>query len=236
VVSEQIRNKRLRLLITRLNKERKKQAKQIDILCNDFIAAQRDFIKSLQSISFAADFYEGIAGLTDLNELLCTAGKFIKNQVPDANVAFFLLVPSGAEGLQGGNPDRRRTSFELHIFESNQPIDLGDRRIENFFTTELVDNIAKSNRICTIDDMLAMGLAGSPACLEKISAAAIPLSARSGSLGFILIYRSSQKPIAPDELKCIAQVTPGLARSIFTAEFAPAVLLRKSEAAGAEKK
>jgi len=198
-VNNEKRNKRLRLLIARLNKERKKQAKQIDILCNDFIAAQKDFIKSLNTIGFAADFYEGIAGLTDLNELLATAGNLIKNQVPDANVAFFLL---------------QNNNFEMHIFESDQPINLDDRRIENWFTAELVDEISKSNRICTIDDMLAMGLQGFPAAIEKISAVAVPLSAGSSSLGFILVYRSSQNPIAPDELKCIAQVTPGLARSI----------------------
>ena len=141
-MNDERRNKRLRLLITRLNKERKKQAKQIDILCNDFVAAQKDFIKALNTIGFAADFYEAIAGLTELNELLCTAGNLIKGQIPDANVAFFLLAPTIAEGRQHGN-------FELHIFESDQPIDLEDRRIENFFTAELVGNIAKSNRICT---------------------------------------------------------------------------------------
>ena len=206
-MNDERRNKRLRLLITRLNKERKKQAKQIDILCNDFVAAQKDFIKALNTIGFAADFYEAIAGLTELNELLCAAGNLVKDQIPDANVAFFLLAPSSAEGPQHDN-------FELHIFESNQPIDLEDRRIENFFTAELVGNIAKSNRICTIEDMLAMGLAGSPACLEKISTAAIPLSTPASSMGFILIYRSSRNQLTADELKAVAQITPGLGRSI----------------------
>ncbi|MBE3144101.1 MAG: hypothetical protein IMZ61_09295 [Planctomycetes bacterium] len=206
-MNDERRNKRLRLLISRLNKERKKQAKQIDILCNDFVAAQKDFIKALNTIGFAADFYEAIAGLTELNELLFAAGNLIKDQIPDANVAFFLLAPSTAEGMQHDN-------FELHIFESDQPIDLEDRRIENFFTAELVGNIAKSNRICTIEDMLAMGLAGSPVCLEKISTAAIPLSTPASSMGFVLIYRSSRNQLTADELKAVAQITPGLGRSI----------------------
>lgn len=194
-------------MISRLNKERKKQAKQIDILCNDFVAAQKDFIKALNTIGFAADFYGAIAGLTELNELLFAAGNLVKDQIPDANVAFFLLAPSIAEGMQPDN-------FELHIFESDQPIDLEDRRIENFFTAELVGNIAKSNRICTIEDMLGMGLAGSPACLEKISTAAIPLSTPASSMGFVLIYRSSRNQLTADELKAVAQITPGLGRSI----------------------
>ena len=206
-MNDERRNKRLRLLISRLNKERKKQAKQIDILCNDFVAAQKDFIKALNAIGFAADFYGAITGLTELNELLFAAGNLVKEQIPDANIAFFLLTPSIAEGMQGDN-------FELHIFESDQPIDLEDRRIENFFTAELVGNIAKSNRICTIEDMLAMGLAGSPACLEKISTAAIPLSTPASSMGFVLIYRSSRNQLTADELKTVAQITPGLGRSI----------------------
>jgi hypothetical protein len=214
-VNDERRNKRLRLLITRLNKERKKQAKQLDILCNDFIAAQKDFIKSLNTIGFAADFYEAIAGLTELNELLCTAGNLIKDRIPDANVAFFLLALSTVEGLAPSSTEGpQHGNFELHIFESDLAIDLENRRIENFFTAELVGNIAKSNRICTIEDMLAMGLAGSPACLEKISTAAIPLSTPASSLGFVLIYRSSRNQLTSDELKAVAQIMPGLGRSI----------------------
>jgi hypothetical protein len=198
-VNDERHNKRLRLLIGQLNKERKRQAKQIDILCNDFIAAQKQFVQSLKVIGFAADFYETIAGLTDPNELLATAGNLIKAQVQDVNVAFFILQPG---------------SFELHIFESDQPIDLEDRRIENFFTTELVNEIGKSNRLCTIDDMLAMGLAGNPRCIEKVAAVGLPLNHHGCSLGFVLLYRASQRPFTCDELKSIDQISPGLTRSI----------------------
>jgi hypothetical protein len=198
-VNDERHNKRLRLLIAKLNKERKRQAKQIDILCNDFIAAQKQFLKALKVIGFAADFYEAIAGLTDLNELLLTAGNLIKDQIQDVNVAFFLL---------------QANSFELHIFESDQPIDLEDRRIENFFTTELVNEIAKSNRLCTIDDMLAMGLAANPSCIEKVAAAGLPLNNHGCSLGFVLLYRASQRPFTCGELKSLDQISPGLTRSI----------------------
>ena len=54
------RHRRLRLLIKKLNKDRKKQNQKIDILCNDFIGAQRNFIKRLGIINFVANFYESI--------------------------------------------------------------------------------------------------------------------------------------------------------------------------------
>jgi hypothetical protein len=210
----------MRLLIGRLNKIRKKQAQQIDILCNDFIAAQKQFVKALKVIGFAADFYEGIAGLTDLNELLGNASVLIQEQIPDINVAFFLLASSRADVLQP-------KGFELHIFESDkadtlspveqglqEPISPEDKRIENFFTTEQVDEIGKSNRLCTMDDMLAMGLVSNPLCIEKIAAVGLPLNNRGCSLGFVLLYRSSKSPITSDELKSLNQISAGLVRSI----------------------
>jgi hypothetical protein len=86
--------------------------------------------------------------------------------------------------------------------------------VENFFNTELVTSISKSNHICTIEDMLGMGLQCSPVFLEKISTAAIPLATGGNSMGFMLIYRSSRNQLTADELKSLAQITPGLARSI----------------------
>ena len=83
------REKKLRLLVRKTNKEQKKQAKKINILCNDLIAAQREFIKRLDTISFTAHFYQSILGITELNSVIFTAGKLIKNEVQDANVAVF---------------------------------------------------------------------------------------------------------------------------------------------------
>jgi len=198
-VDEKQRHRRLRLLVSELNKERKKQAKKIDILCNDLIAAQREFIKRLGTISFTANFYEAIVGITELSTLILTADKLIKNESPDSNVAFFL---------------RQAENFELHMFESEKPITLEKQDLENCFTAELVSNICKSNKICTLDDMFAMGLQGKLTALNKISAVTIPLGELGSSLGFILIYRSSQNKLTSDELNNITAIAPGLSRAI----------------------
>jgi len=198
-VDEKQRHRRLRLLVSELNKERKKQAKKIDILCNDLIAAQREFIKRLGTISFTANFYEAIVGITELSTLVLTAGKLIKNESPDSNIAFFL---------------RQAENFELHLFESEKPITLEKQDLENCFTAELVSNICKSNKICKLDDMFAMGLQGKLTALNKISAVTVPLGELGSSLGFILIYRSSQNKLTTDELNNITAIAPGLSRSI----------------------
>jgi len=171
----------------------------VDILCNDLIAAQRDFIKKLGTISFAANFYKTIVEATDLGSLIAMASKLIKDEIPDASVAFFLS---------------KANSFELHMFENDQPIALGKQRLENCFLPELVDNICKANKICTLDDMFAMGLEGNLTGLNKISLVTVPLSRLGSSLGFILIYRSSQNKLTADELSNVTAVTCGLSRAI----------------------
>ena len=229
------RYRRLRLLIGKLNKERRKQAQKIDILCNDFISAHRDFITRLNTINFTANFYEAIVGTTDLRGLLYTAGKLIKDEIPDSSVAFFLLGPPflrdpvlQKDGKMGTRKKSRnglplqRDDFKLYMtsmssvesFESNQPITLEKRQLENYFTPELVDNICRSNKLCTLDDMFAMGLQGNLTKLNKISAIAVPLRRFGSSLGFILIYRSSDNELTPGELNNISTVTCGLSRAI----------------------
>lgn len=193
------RHKRLRLLIKKVNKERKKQAKQIDILCNDFIAAQKDFIKKLNTITFLVNFYESIIGITDLNKLLCTTAGLIEEEFSDTNITFFL---------------RQVDSFELYMFESQYPIGFGKQHFENCFTPELMDNICRSNKICTLEDMFAMGLQINPNGLNRISAVTVPLSQFGSSLGFMLICRSSDKKLTTQELNNISAATNGLCRAI----------------------
>jgi hypothetical protein len=198
-MNDKQRHRRLRLLIKKLNKERKKQAKKVDILCNDLISAHREFIKRLNTISFAASFYESILGTNDLGKLLHVASRFVKDELSHANVTFFL---------------RQAEGFELHMFDSDKPISVEKHRLENCLGAELVEDIFKSNKVCTLDDMFAMGLQGNLVGLNKISAVTIPLGEFGQSLGFILIYRPSQERITANELNRICAVTRGLSRAI----------------------
>ncbi len=207
------RDRRLRLLIRRLNKERKKQAQKIDLLCNDFILTQREFIERLNTINFTANFYESILGATDMSSLLYTAAKLIKEEIPDSCVAFFLTgFPCSKEPQKGTT--FQQDNFEWYVFESDRPITLEKEHLKDSFTSELVDNICKSNKLCTLDDMFAMGLQDNLVRLSKISAITVPLSRFGASLGFILIYCLSQKRLTPDDLNNISAVTCGLSRAI----------------------
>jgi len=209
-VEDKQRYKRLRLLIKKLNKARRKQAQKIDILCNDLIAAQREFIRRLGTISFVATFCESIVGTTDLDGLLATAVRLIKTEIGQTNITFFLYRDQapGADSVQ------------VHMFESSDETALdsvataeaGPGQLESYFSPELVENICKSNKVCHLNDMFAAGLQGNLAELNKISAVTIPLGQFGSSLGFILI--SSQDRITAEEVQMISSVTYGLSQAI----------------------
>lgn len=198
-MDQKLRHKKLRLLISKLNKERKTQAKKIDMLCNNLIAAQREFIKKLNNISFTTDFYSSIIGITNLDKLLSTAGKILKDELARADVTFFL---------------RNTESCEFCMSKSDKSNALKNKHPTDYFTAELVDNICKSNKLCSLDDMFAMGLQGNLIELNKISAYAIPISYLGPAVGFILIYCSSENKLTADELNKIFTLTPGLSRAI----------------------
>jgi len=198
-VGDKQRHKRLRLLTKELNKDRKRKAQQIDILCNDLIAAQRGFIKKLKTISFTASFYESIVGVVDLNNLLYAAVKQIRRKVDDTKMAFFL---------------RQAESFEMHVFDSGRPPALGRQQLENCFSQELTESICQSNKVCTLEDIFEMGLGGDLAALNGVSAVTIPLGVFGSSSGFMLVCRSADDRLTADEIDNISAVTSGLSRAI----------------------
>jgi len=151
--------------------------------------------------------------MTNLNKLLQAAVEFIKAENEDMNVTFSLRQ-EGDPILQKDSKTGTRESFELHMFESDRPIAIDKQFIENCFTQELMDNISKSNKVCTIDDMYAMGLHGNLNELNKISAVTIPLGLLGSSLGFILVYRSSENKLTADEISRISAINNGLSRAI----------------------
>lgn len=198
-MSQSQRHRRLRGLIKKLNRERKRQANRIDILCNDLIAAQREFMRRLNNVGFAAHFYKDLLGTTDLRRLLIRAGRLIQEELPGTGVTFFLRQPD---------------SGELHVLEGDRAVGLEDQRPQECFTQELAERICKSNRLCTIDDLADMDFEGDLTRLNNASLATAPLNDLGRSLGFVLVYRAAPQPLSARELERIGLITCGLSRAI----------------------
>jgi len=193
------RHKRLRLLIKKLNKERKRQASQVDILCNDMIGAQREFMRRLNHIGFAARFYKGLLGMVDLKSLLAQAGRLIREELPGARVVFFLRQAEGSEG---------------HVWGVELAEGTDDVKLEQYLTPGLAGAICKSNRLCTMDDLFGMGLEGNRQVLNRLSVATVPLNDLGRSLGFVLLCRAAEHPLQNDELERMTLVACGLTQAV----------------------
>jgi len=160
-VRDNQRYQRLRLLIKKLNAQRKKQAKKIDILCNDFLTAHRRFIKTLVRINFEADFYESLLGITELDELFHKAARLIESYLHDTNTALFLCEPDG---------------FQLYLRQSSPVVGLTRDKLEDYFSPELVRHLCRLDQICTLDEVCALhNIENVPKAANDISGVIIPL-------------------------------------------------------------
>jgi hypothetical protein len=201
-MSQTDRQKRLRLLVRKLNRQRKQQASKIDILCNNLISAQRAFLNRLHGISFTAQFYKSLLGVADLNELLARAGRQIQQELPGAGVSFFLRQADGCVPHTVASDEARLP---------NEP------RPEDCFHADLVVSICKSNRSCSLDDMFSMGLDGSRPGLSRFSMVTLPLHDLGRSLGFILLYRRLPRTLTAEEVHTLSPVICGLSQAIHAA-------------------
>jgi len=199
-MSQTERQRRLRLLIKKLNKERKRQASKVDILCNDLVGAQRDFMRRLNHVGFAARFYKGLLGAPDLRGLLVQACRLIREELPGTRVVLFLRQAEDSEG---------RVYDDAELMAGPE-----DLKLEDCLTSSLAASICKSNRPCTMEDLLGMGLEGSREELKRFSTATVPLSDLGRSLGFVLLCRVAEHPLGSDEIEKVALVMCGLSQAI----------------------
>jgi len=201
-MSQTERYQRVRLLVKRLNRERKRQARKIDILCNDLIGAQRSFLHRLQDISFAAEFYRALLSGTDVNRVLAQASRVLRQELPGAGVTFFLRQSEGCE---------------IYAYRGDEALYRLPEGPEEGFDPDLVDHLCKTNRLCFLDDLLSLGLDERADMLNRYSLVTLPLVDLGRSLGFLLLYRRLPEILTAEELGRIAPVMCGLAQAVRSA-------------------
>jgi hypothetical protein len=172
------------------------------------VSAHREFSTKLAALSFAASYYESLLGCTDLDDLLDTAVQGIREAVKETDAAIFLLSENG---------------FDVHIADTGVADPVEKRQFQHWFTRELVNSVSQMNRICSLEQLLRMGLQGSPAVLKTISLAAIPLGRFGQAVGFVLVYRPAHLPLQTEELSRLAAVSTGLREAIDSFQDTPSV-------------
>ncbi len=201
-------NKRALKVIRSLHSCQQKQAGKIDVLCRDMVSAHREFSTKLATVNFVASCYESLLGCTGLDDLQDTAIRCIRQAVKEADAAVFLLSENG---------------FDVHMADVGVSDPVEKREFQHWFTREMVQSISQMNRICSLEQLLRMGLQGSPATLKTISLAALPLGQFGQSLGFVLVYCPAHRPLQTEELSRLAAVSVGLRKAIGSFQKTPSV-------------
>jgi hypothetical protein len=189
------RNERALRVIRMLRGREQRQHKKIDILCRDIVGAHGEFIQKIATLSFVLRFQESLLGISELTSILDTAAGFIRENLDAAGVAIFLVEPKG---------------FDIHFSNSTSEFAVEKGNFETWFTSQVVQEISRSSRICTLEQMLQMGLQANPAMLKHITVAAVPLGKMGKGVGFILLYRQAEKPFTGEEFGNICAAAPGL--------------------------
>jgi len=196
----QRRNQRALAVIRALRSRQRRLNQQIEILCQDMVAAHGQFAQKIARLTFAAGFYETLLSCGTLETLLDKAAQSIRSRIPDAGVAVFLLEKQG---------------FDIHIAAAPQgTFAVGRDELQQWFTVETATAVALAGRICSANRLLSLGMQAPPGVLKQLSPAAVPLGVLGCAVGFVLVWRTADNPIRPEQLEALAAAAAGLRAAV----------------------
>jgi hypothetical protein len=207
------RNQRALRTIRNLRLRQKKYAQKIDILCHDIVGAHGEFIEKLNNLTFSLQFHEALLGATDVCGILESATEFLRHNLQNTSAAVFIIEPKG---------------FDIHFAGASEQFSIEKSRFEKWFTPQVVYEISHSRQVCTLEQMLAIGLEAPPTAIKHLTAAAVPLGQIGKAMGFVLLYRSSDKPFSSQELSKSASAMPALRIAIERIQLVPENQLHSS--------
>lgn len=194
------RNKRVRLMVKALNKDRKKQARQIDLLCHDLIDAQRAFVRRLETISFAAGLYKSLLGVQTTEQLLRILVNEVQTLQPSMDVNLVLRQEEGCKIY----PLETTTRDEGH------PVDA--------FDGPLVDAVCKANKTCQLDDLLGMGLSISPQKASRVQITTLPMPQGGRCMGLIVLTSPANVAAPANMIEQMTLVVSGISQAVLATE------------------
>jgi hypothetical protein len=200
LMNSTIRNKRVRLMVKALNKDRKKQARQIDLLCHDLIDAQRAFVRRLETIGFAAGLYKSLLGAKDTEQVLRILVNEVQSALPGTDINLVLRQENGCKIF----PLETTTRDEGH------PVDA--------FDGALVDVVCRANKTCHLDDLLGMGLSVSPQKAGRIQMTTLPMPQGGRCMGFIVLTSPANVTVPSHMMEQIALAVSGISQAVLATE------------------
>jgi hypothetical protein len=159
------------------------------------VSAHRQFAVKLARMVDVTEFYEHLLNCSSLQETIDVSIRLIEQRSASA-AAVCLLEESGFEIRAGG-------AGGMDVSE-----------LQTWFTKELVQNVSLTPRVCSLNQLLRMGMQAPPSILKTISAATVPLSRSGQAVGFILVARPASNPLTAEDLSFVSAFSAGLCKAI----------------------
>ena len=198
---------RIRRLVKTLNYSRKKQAGKIDILCNDMVNIHREFIKTIDTLAFAAEFYKSIIAARDLSALLAQVHQQLKPNLTNSALTFFV---------------KRAASFEVYSFGQNSPNQAESIDITDLFTDDLLEKLTESVETCSLNELLEWGLPIKPTHAARLFINATPITRFGKGIALIVNHGPAKTNPAQKLTPMITAINEGLYKAIDSLSHCPA--------------
>jgi hypothetical protein len=190
---------RLRELVRGVNRQRKIQARKIDILCTDMVSAHRSILDRLEGLTFTNSLYESLVGCSGAAEVLEAISALFADRFGHCGIAIATLDEGG---------------ITLHDTHAG----LGEEvsQLPSFFTAENIRALCAANRILTLAELLELPVEIPPKTAERATAAAVPLRLAANATGLLLLYNDVEKQLPPRLIHSAAAIAPAIARTLAT--------------------
>jgi hypothetical protein len=188
---------RVRELVHGVNRQRKIQARKIDILCTDMVTAHRGMLDRLESLAFTNSLYESLVGCSGPADALTAITTPLARRFGECGIALVTLDGDG-----------------IAVHDTHPGLSDEISALPSCFMAENIRAICAANRVFTLSEMLELPVEIPPRTAEHAVAAVVPLKAAAEAVGILLLYNDAEKPLAPRLIHAVTTIAPAIARTV----------------------
>jgi len=195
---DKARHARLKKLVHNINRQRKVQARKIDILCNDMVQGHRSLLENLRHLAFASHVHESLIACCDADKVLKAVAETFGSNFCSRNTTLLLLEAG---------------QVAVHTI-SGGPLAKEASELPTFFNAENIRGICRQNRSCLLPELLEIPVQIPPKLASQIAAAAIPLNFEHHPVGVLLFAGTNLHPIDEKLLRAASAAAPAIAKAL----------------------
>jgi hypothetical protein len=190
------RVRRLQRTCRKLQRAHDEVAAQVDVLCNDLVAAYQELAEQMQQVTRARDFASLVREELDLEQMLRKTLEFLLERAGPTNAAIFLPASLDEFSLGGYvNYDWTSESPELLL---------------QLLADRLAPHVAAAETHLHLTDDLALAgvLDGKPDLLAGCHVLGVPCRLEDEPLAVVILFRESESPFEQETIELCQTIAP----------------------------